>query len=254
MLYAFIPARYASTRLPGKPLIKILGKTLLERVYEGVKQSKLVDKIIILTDDNRIKESAEKFLNDRDLVVMTPIELQSGTERIAYFLENNKRETENIDFILNIQGDEPLITAEIIDTISKITKKCTDQTPMATLYNVSNNKNSFFDKNTVKLVKDVEGNALYFSRAPIPHFKQEPQNIEFLKHIGIYGYKKDFLIKYINLRYKNLETQESLEQLRVLENGYKILVSKIEKDLVGVDTEEDLKRVEKILSKTLNYE
>ena len=248
MLYAFIPARYASTRLPGKPLIKILGKTLLERVYLGVKQSNQVDKVIILTDNNRIKESAGSFLEDNDIIAITPEELSSGTERIAYFLENNPLEYNKIDFLLNIQGDEPLIDAKTVDTIASLTKSCTDHTPMSTLYKSSTDKDLFFDRNTVKLVKDVDGNALYFSRAPIPYFKTEPSKIEFLKHIGIYGYKKDFLKKYINLRYKNLEKLESLEQLRVLENGYKIATAEIEIDLVGVDTEEDLKRVEKIIS------
>jgi len=234
-----IPARYASTRLPGKPLIEINGKPLIQWVFENAMKSQLKDEIYIATDDKRIMERAKAFGAD---VIMTSMDCSSGTERTYEAIKEKEA-----DIIVNVQGDEPFIRYDMIDILfSEIKKK---RIYMATLCCKINDISEFVDPNTVKVVLNKKGYALYFSRSPIPYFRNssDTQKKIVYKHIGIYGYTKDFLKRYINMKRGFLEEAESLEQLRVLENGYKIKVLITEYDGFGIDTKDDLKKAEKYL-------
>jgi 3-deoxy-manno-octulosonate cytidylyltransferase (CMP-KDO synthetase) len=251
-----IPARYASTRLPGKPLKRIGNKPLIQWVYEGAKGSRLKDGILIATDDERIRDAALSFGAD---VVMTAPSCESGTERVYEAIKGSDAE-----IIVNLQGDEPFIRGDMIDELFSVIEK--EHLDMATLSCLIGHEGEYRDPNTVKVVLDRLGFALYFSRSPIPYFKamhQSPitnnhsplttyhlpltthHSITY-KHIGIYGYSRSFLEKFVNTEKGVLEEAESLEQLRVLENGYKIKVLVTVYDGFGIDTEEDLERFAKI--------
>lgn len=232
-----IPARYGSTRLEGKPLMDICGKTMIERVYRRAKKSNL-DRVIVATDDERIACEVEKFGE----VVMTSKNHKNGTSRICEVIDKIK----GYDVVINIQGDEPLIEPEMINTLIEVFKK--EDIPMATLKYKLDNLEDIKNPNFVKVVVDKDDNAIYFSRSPIPYPRE--MNIDnYYKHIGIYGYKTDFVKKYMGMPQAPLEKSESLEQLRVLENGYKIKVLETKYKILGVDTLEDLENVRKYIEK-----
>jgi 3-deoxy-manno-octulosonate cytidylyltransferase (CMP-KDO synthetase) len=242
MIIGIIPSRYASTRLPGKPLIKIAGKTLIERVYRRAEMSDL-KKIIVATDDNRIEEEVASFGGN---VVLTG-EHYSGTDRIA-----EAAEKELCDAVVNIQGDEPLISPDIINIIAGSLR----DNPWADITTAASeieNTTEIDDPNVVKVVFDVNGRALYFSRSRIPFNKKSDNkpHIKYYKHIGIYGYRKEFLKKFISMK-SSLETAESLEQLRALENGYSIHVSQVNYTGAAVDTIEDIAKVESMIRNSVN--
>jgi 3-deoxy-manno-octulosonate cytidylyltransferase (CMP-KDO synthetase) len=234
---AIIPARYSSSRLPGKPLKDICGKTMVQRVYEQVKKVSLVDKVIVATDDQRIFNKVKSFKGN---VIMTSKDHKTGTDRLAEVAA--KIET---DIIVNVQGDEPLIKPLVIK--SAIEPLLTDDSlKMSTLKHLINDEEEINNPNVVKVITDKNNNAIYFSRSKIPYARNS-QKFNYYKHIGLYVYRSDFLLKFAEMKPTPLEIQESLEQLRVTENGYKIKVIETEYDSIGVDTEEDLDKVRNIL-------
>ena len=231
-----IPARYSSSRFPGKPLAKILGMSLIERVYQRAILSGL-DKVLVATDDHRIENEILSFGGN---VVMTG-EHVSGTDRVAEACKNEK-----CDIVVNIQGDEPLINPEVINTVIKSLKANT-WADISTAATIITNKYKVDDPNIVKVVFNKEGKSIYFSRSRIPYNRS--LNTDYYKRIGIYAYKKEFLNKFVELPQSNLEISESLEQLRAIENNYNIHVSVVEYDSIGVDIPSDIKNVEDILKK-----
>jgi 3-deoxy-manno-octulosonate cytidylyltransferase (CMP-KDO synthetase) len=235
-----IPARYTSVRLPGKPLRDINGKPLIQWVYEKARESKLQNKIIIATDDERILEAARTFGAE---AVMTSPECKSGTDRVYDAMKGQDGDT-----IINLQGDEPFIRADMLDTLFSAIER--DKLNMATLCCPLKDETEHLDPNTVKVVLDKDGFALYFSRSPIPHIR-EKRRAPIYKHIGIYGFERSFLEQFVSLGKSRLEETESLEQLRVLENGYGIKVLTTQYEGFGIDTEADLERAKSILAKTL---
>lgn len=230
-----IPARFASTRLPGKPLLKVLNKPIIQWVWEKAKMAKLADSVIIATDSELIYEVAKTFTDE---VEMTSENHKSGSDRIA---EVAKRHPE-FDYIVNLQGDEPLIKPESIDEIIKALQTGAD---ISTLIRVLKDEEDINNPNCVKCVVDNNNFALYFSRSKIPYERNSNQ-AEFYGHIGIYGYTRDALLKMTSTPQSMLEKAESLEQLRALQSGLKIKTIKVDFVPVGIDTEEDLKKFEKI--------
>lgn len=236
-----IPARYESTRLPGKPLREIAGKPMIVRVYERAKLAKYMTDVIVATDDERIKNAVE---NAGGVAVLTRKDHKTGTDRLAEVANKYN----NIDIIINVQGDEPLIDPKIIDNLAKLFEE-DENLQMATVKTEIKNEEDMKNPNNVKVVTDKNGYALYFSRSLLPYPRKEGIS-KVYKHIGIYAYRRDFLLKYAKMPSAPLEETESLEQLRVLENGHKIKVIETDKEFVGVDTEEDLKKVNEIYAKT----
>lgn len=243
-IVGIIPARYASTRLPAKALIEICGTPMVQRVYERAKKSRLIDRVIVATDDPRIEEVILRYGGD---VMMTPATCTSGSDRCAVVAQ-----TLDADLIVNIQGDEPLIPPTMID--EAIQPLIDDQTIlMGTIVRPITEPEELCDPAVVKVVMDREGYALYFSRSVIPTVREVPDRSrwpgfhEFYKHFGLYVYRKDFLIQYSTLSATPLEKAENLEQLRVLEYGYKIRVTVTHDDSIAVDTAEDLARVMNII-------
>ncbi len=243
-----IPARYQSSRLPGKPLVDIGGKPMIQWVYEQSLKSG-AERVIIATDDERIEAKAKEF---GALVCMTSDQHESGTERLAEVVEKMAIVRDQI--IVNVQGDEPLIPPIIIRQVANNLAN-NDQAPMATLAVEINDESEVFNPNAVKVVTDVDGFALYFSRASIPwdrdNFTATDKRIvqPLLRHIGIYAYRAGFINTYINWQPSILEQVESLEQLRVLWYGEKIHVDvAIESPPAGVDTPQDLEIVRRIVT------
>jgi len=236
-IIAIIPARFNSSRFPGKPLVDIKGKSMIQRVYENVKDSNLIDQVVVATDDMRIGEAVKAFKGE---YILTSSSHVNGTSRIA-----EAAERVDADIIINVQGDEPLVEAEILDELIK-PFLTTENTVMATLKAKLTEENLINDPNVVKVITDVNGNAVYFSRSVIP-FNRDGVSQTYYKHIGIYAYSKDFLLKYVTLPPSDLELAESLEQLRALENGYPIYVSEVENELISIDTPEDLDRLERYM-------
>ncbi|HUU37323.1 MAG TPA: 3-deoxy-manno-octulosonate cytidylyltransferase [Candidatus Desulfaltia sp.] len=232
---AVIPVRYDSNRFPGKALAPILGKPMIQWVYEGVKQARLVDRVIIATDDRRIQEAARGFGVE---AVMTSRDHGSGTERTAEV-------SQDIDnkIIIDIQGDEPMITGRLVDSLVEVLQD--EVISMASLMTRVDDLGLIDDPNMVKVVVDREGYALYFSRSPLPYQATD----FFYLHIGIYGFQRDFLLRFSGLRPSRLETAEKLEQLRVLENGFRIRMIEVSHPALSVDTPQDIIRVEEILRK-----
>ena len=237
-----IPARYASTRFPGKPLATINGKTMIQRVYE---QAKLVIKdVYVATDDRRIADEVNRFGGK---VVMTSANHQSGTDRIAEAIDIiHSNSTIQFDVIINIQGDEPFIQPEQIEEI----KSCfnTPGTNLATLIKKIDSNSDIFNINKPKVIINKNKQAIYFSRSPIPFLRNIDQSQwhlkhDYYKHIGMYAYKTEILQELTKLEQSNLEIAESLEQLRWIENGFNITVAITEFETLGVDTPEDLKRI-----------
>lgn len=232
-----IPARYSSTRLPGKPLAMIAGKPMIERVYERAKQAKRPSTVLVATDHQLVYDAVKRFGGN---VMMTSPNHPTGTDRLA---EVAVKYTD-ADIIINVQGDEPLIAPEVIDLLAS----AFDEDPelnMATLM-TEMDKSEYNLPSAVKVVTSLTGYALYFSRSLIPYPRStKPGNSQLpvYKHIGIYAYRRDFLLKYAALSPTPLEQTESLEQLRALEHGYKIKVLETEFKSIGVDTPEDLEKV-----------
>ena len=231
-----IPARYASTRLPGKPLLTVKNKPIIQYVYEAAKKSKLASKVIIATDDERIYKAANSFNADCE---MTSANHKCGSDRIAEVALRH----DEFDYILNLQGDEPQITPEVIDLAIEALIKEQD-TDISTLVREITSIEQIENPNCVKCVFDNNFNALYFSRCPIPYKRNENKS-PYYAHIGIYGYKKSSLIKMTQLNQTNLELQESLEQLRALQNGMKIKVAITNLNPTGIDTIEDYEKFKK---------
>lgn len=231
-----IPARYDSTRLPGKPLKDICGKPMICRVYERAKLSELADEIIVATDDERILQAVEK---NSGRAMMTSKNHKTGTDRLAEVAEKFP----DAEIIVNVQGDEPLIEPTLID---KLIEQFADKNlQMATVATEITEDEEMNNPNNVKVVLDKNNNALYFSRSLIPYPRNKNKS-KVYKHIGIYAYRKNFLLDYAKMNPTDLEQAESLEQLRALENGYKIRVIISDCKFIGVDTEEDLKLVNEI--------
>ncbi|MFC1844748.1 3-deoxy-manno-octulosonate cytidylyltransferase [Thermodesulfobacteriota bacterium] len=240
---AIIPARYHSNRFEGKPIAPILGKPMIQHVYERALSVPLLSRVVIATDDERIADCVRSFKGE---VVMTKADHASGTDRLAEAA--TILQIPEQDVVVNIQGDQPLFPAEVIEQVARPLLE--DPTlPMSTLIYKIVRKEEIGDPNHVKTVFDRNNNALYFSRSPIP-FQRDPNQITeptYYKHLGFYGYRKGFLLTFVSLPEGEWERFEKLEQLRALEFGYRIKVILTEYDSVEVDTEKDLRRVEEIL-------
>lgn len=236
-----IPARYASTRLKGKVLADINGKPMIQHVWERAKKSRELQDVIIAVDDERILQKAKEF---GAKAVLTAKEHASGSDRVAEAAKSLE-----VDVIINIQGDEPLIDPKAIDALAKAMKD-DSSCSMATLIKTIEDEKEINDPNVVKVVIDHQENALYFSRAPIPYHRDQKAfgSNRCYKHLGIYAYRKEFLLKFISLPKSFLEKTEQLEQLRVLEAGYKIKTVLTDMETISVDTEADLIRVRKFLT------
>ncbi len=237
-----IPSRYAATRLPGKPLVMLAGKPMVQRVYEQAKLAQTVHRVLVATDDQRIVDAVQAFGGEAR---MTRSDHRTGTERIAEVAAH-----EPGDVFVNVQGDEPLIDPVAIDTaVAALLEDPPAQ--IATVATPIRHVPDIMDPNVVKTVLDFDSNALYFSRAPIPWVRdtQQKVHVKYWKHLGLYVFQRDALLEYPTLPQGELEKIEQLEQLRWLENGWRIRVSEVEHDAASVDVPEDVTRVEKLLQK-----
>jgi 3-deoxy-manno-octulosonate cytidylyltransferase (CMP-KDO synthetase) len=242
--FAVIPARYGSSRLPGKLILPeaktLTGRFLIEHVYFRVREARGIQGVLVATDDQRIFDVVKGFGGE---VVMTSPEHESGTDRVAEVARKIKA-----DIIVNVQGDEPEVHPEMVDAVAEVLRK-DKEAVMGTLANVIDSGEEYRDPHAVKVVMDKEGHALYFSRAPIPYTAswngrstQGTAKGVYYKHLGIYSYLRDFLLRYPQLPRSPLEEVEKLEQLRALYNGYKIKVEITPHRCSGVDTREDFNR------------
>lgn len=234
-----IPARYASSRFPGKPLVVIEGKTMIQRVYEQVRKSKKLDDVVVATDDERITAHVRDFGGQ---VVMTAASHQTGTDRCAEVISK----LPGFDVAINIQGDEPFIDPGQIELLTSCFEHT--ETAIATLVKAINSEDELFNVNIPKVVRNTKGEAVYFSRQTIPflrNVKQEKwlETHTFYKHIGIYAYRCSVLQELTELPISPLEQAEALEQLRWLENGYRIQTAVTETETIAVDTQQDLDRI-----------
>jgi len=243
-----IPARLNSTRLPNKVLLDLKGKTVLQRVYDQCLKAKNIDEVYIATDSKEVQDSCLNFTTN---IIMTDKTHQSGTDRIAQAIEDIE-----CDAIINIQGDEPFIEPSLIDELA-ITLKSKDIVMISALHKIEKVED-LKNPNVVKITIDKNNNALYFSRSIIPHHRDEwnsllnhhttiPKALKFYRHLGIYGYTKEFLVKYSKMEQSYLEKLEKLEQLRVLENGYNIKMIETNYNSIGIDTKEDYEKALEIL-------
>jgi len=252
---AIIPARFNSTRFPGKPLATLKGKIIIQHVYEHVLSAKLIDSVLVATDDKRIFDAVTLF---GGTAVMTSRGHASGTDRIAEAAEKIK-----CGYIINVQGDEPFIRPEMVDEVVELLYN-DDRVSISTLAKRTTDINEIFSPDVVKVVTNHEGFAMYFSRSPIPFYRDEWKkmkqgsgvsqvsgekgseipNIFCYKHIGIYGYRKNTLLQFTSMTRGRLEEIEKLEQLRALEAGMKIRVKETQYDTFGIDTIDDLRKAE----------
>ena len=237
-----IPARYGSTRFPGKPLALIAGKPLIQHVVEQCRKARTLSDVVVATDDPRIAEAARPFCR----VELTRPDHPSGTDRVAEVATRSEA-----DAVVNVQGDEPLIPPAVIDAVAG----ALDRWEMATAATLIRRPEDYDNPNVVKVVADAAGRALYFSRRTIPYLREAASRpvreqlaaFPFLKHLGIYGYRRDTLLRLVRWPVSPLESAEKLEQLRALEHGIAIAVVQVDYDGVGVDTPEDVARVEQVL-------
>jgi 3-deoxy-manno-octulosonate cytidylyltransferase (CMP-KDO synthetase) len=244
-IIGIIPARYASSRFPGKPLALIAGKPLIQRVVEQCQQAKSLSEVIVATDDARIAEVAQNYCR----VEMTRADHPSGSDRIAEVASRC-----DCDAVVNIQGDEPLIESAVIDAVAGALAR----EEMSTAAALIKNPAEYDNPNVVKVVVNAAGRALYFSRRTIPYLREAASRsvneqlaaFPFLKHLGIYGYRRETLLRLVKFPMSPLEEAEKLEQLRALENGIQIAVMKVDYDSVGVDVPEDVGWVERIIKTT----
>lgn len=237
---AIIPARFASTRFPGKPLVDIQGKPMVQHVYEKAIASSLFEKVIVATDDERIQKAVIGFGGE---VAMTKPDHQSGTDRCGEVINQLEEE---YDVVINIQGDEPFIHQSQLEELIDLFKSTPAQ--IGTLKKRLSNVGDVFNPNVVKVVAGIDKRALYFSRNPIPYVRDSDQSDwlskqQFFKHLGLYGYKSEVLKELVKLEPSELEKSESLEQLRWLQNGYQIFISETNHESIGIDTPEDLKKL-----------
>ncbi len=246
-IIGIIPARYASTRFPGKPLALVAGKPLVQHVVEQFQKAKTLSDVIVATDDTRIWEVTQNFCRTE----MTSPDHPSGTDRLAEVVGRCE-----CDAVVNIQGDEPLIMPEVIDVVADELAKAEMSTAAARIHALEEYENP----NVVKVVVNAAGRALYFSRRTIPYVRDAASGsvagqlaaFPFLKHIGIYGYRREALLRLVEFPVSSLEQAEKLEQLRALENGMSIAVVRVDYDSIGVDVSADVRRVEKILVEMQN--
>ncbi len=241
-IIGMIPARYGSTRFPGKPLALIKGKTLIQRTYENGSKCPLLDALYVATDDPRIFDHVISFGGK---AVMTSPNCPTGTERLAEAIRAN---FSSVDIIINIQGDEPLLEPKVIENVVKILEE-DPVAVMSTAVVKIRSAEEALSRSVNKCVMDEKGNALYFSRGLIPHGHSgtwQP-DITYYKHLGIYGYRRDFLFHYAELSPTPLQQAEDLEQLKVLEHGFRIKVAIVESDSIGVDRPEDINKIEQLL-------
>lgn len=247
-----IPARFASTRLMGKPLADIGGKSLLQHTFEGASKSKLLNKIVIAVDDDQVFKTVKSF---GGIASMTPKDCATGSDRIAIVAQEFPR----ADIIVNIQGDEPFISGMMIDQAIE-PLLFDEEVNVSTLAKSIDNIDELKSDSVVKVVFDYRNFALYFSRSPIPFVRDAKNDDElfekakFYKHIGLYVYRRDYLLKFTQLQPTDLEQWEKLEQLRMLENGFKIKIVETEYDSFSVDTPEDLEKARKIFNKQKKIE
>ncbi len=233
---AVIPARMESARLPGKVLVDILGAPMILHVLERVKRAKKIDKIIVATDSYQVQSTVT---DNGGVAVMTRSDHTCGSDRIAEVAEGQPE----FDTVVNIQADQPMIHPQAIDDlIEGFQKYASPNTPMATLVKKITKQEQVTDPNTVKVIFDRKGHAIYFSRAAIP-YRMDGRGPSFYKHVGVYLYRRDFLLGFRDLPPSALEASERLEQLRVLESGYKIRVIKTQHECPSVENEADLNRV-----------
>jgi 3-deoxy-manno-octulosonate cytidylyltransferase (CMP-KDO synthetase) len=240
-----IPSRYGSSRLAGKPLVDLCGKTMIERVYGCSKKSELLEEVIVATDDERIYNEVKRFGGD---VEMTSPDHQSGTDRIAEVARNRGFKDE--DVIVNIQGDQPLIDAETIDNLVRplVEDKALMMSTMS--YRIIDPED-INNPACVKVITDCNGMAIYFSRLAVPYVR-DPQGVDLLKvpyykHLGLYAYRKSFLVRYSSLKPSYLEQCEKLEQLRALENGYRIKVVESKCDSAEINEPEDVEKLRQLI-------
>jgi len=234
-----IPARYASSRFPGKPLVDIGGKSMIQRVYEQVKNTSCLHEVIVATDDDRIAEHVKSFAGN---VILTASSHQSGTDRCAEVIAK----VSGFDIVINIQGDEPFINPLQIELLASCFDK--EETQIATLVKKIHTEDELFNVNIPKVVRNIAGQAIYFSRQTIPYVRGIEQKNwlskhSYFKHIGIYGYRTDVLKELTQLPISILEESEALEQLRWIEHGYTIQTAETEHETIAVDTQEDLERI-----------
>jgi 3-deoxy-manno-octulosonate cytidylyltransferase (CMP-KDO synthetase) len=253
---AVIPARYGSTRLPGKPLAAIGGKPMIQHVYESACRARVLDRVLVATDDRRIERAVLRFGGE---VMMTSKHHASGTDRLAEVARKVKA-----DWLVNVQGDLPFIHPETI--ARAVLPMQRDRTlPMATVCTPIYDSAEWRNPNVVKVLSDRAGFALYFSRAPIPYVRgasvglqgrtltrSSKRRLWGYRHLGLYVYRRDFLFKFAGLKATALERIESLEQLRALQNGYRIYVAQVDEKSIEVDTWADLKKAERYLKRQLN--
>jgi len=234
---AVIPARYDSSRFPGKALADICGKPMIQHVYERAQKASSPRRVVVATDDERILKAVLNFNGE---AVMTARTHRSGTDRLAEVAREDSS-----DLFINIQGDEPLIEPDMIDQVVRPLLE-DSEIPMGTLKHKIKDQDELKSPHVVKVVTDLNDLALYFSRAPVPYFRREEKGV-YYRHIGVYAYRREFLLKFASLRPTPLEQAEELEQLRALENGFKIKVVETEYESIGVDTPDDLREVLKRL-------
>lgn len=235
-----IPARYNSTRFPGKPLVIIKDKPMIEHVWRGVSDTGLVDHVVVATDDKRIMDTVQSFGGE---AVMTGRHHKSGTDRCGEAIQKIEHDINDYDIVINIQGDEPKVAAEHIQLVLDTFKN--PETQIATLKKKITSLAELNSTNTVKVVCGLNGDALYFSRQPLPYLRGLAKETwlrrhSFYKHIGIYAFRREVLQKIVQLEQTPLEKCESLEQLRWMENGYRISVRETNKESVAIDMPEDL--------------
>lgn len=236
---ALIPARFGSTRLPGKALLDIAGKPMIQHVYERTAAADGIADVLVATDDQRVVNAVEEF---GGRAVMTRADHQTGTDRLAEVAAGL-----TCDLVVNVQGDEPLIASQSIEIAVQPLLDRPD-VPMSTLREALVDRAALEDPNAVKVVVDQDDFALYFSRSPIPYRRDADQPLAYWRHIGLYVYRREFLLHYAQLSPTPLQQAESLEQLRALEHGYRIICPETPHHALGVDTPADLERVRQLLA------
>jgi len=235
---AVIPARYESTRYPGKPLIDLAGKTMIRRVYEGVQKSNLISKVIVATDDQRILDEVESFGGD---AAMTGAHHVNGTGRCVELASS----LDSFDVVINVQGDEPLIRSEQLDAL--INSFQDNAVDISTLAIASSSESDFLNENRIKVVMDTNNDALYFSRSAIPNQSKTKNPVTFYKHIGIYAFRREILLETQNMEPCAIEFSESLEQLRWMHFGKKIRIVPTNVETPNIDSPEDVDKVLRLL-------
>lgn len=236
---AVIPARYASSRLPGKPLVPLAGKPMIQHVWERARRAQGISRVLVATDDGRILQAVRQFGGE---AMMTRADHRSGTGRVAEVAAHSSEE-----IVINVQGDEPLVDPAAISALAGAFDDA--EVSLATLCTPIRDQRDIMAPNIVKVVLDFQGDALYFSRAPIPWIRGDgrPRAPRHLKHLGLYAFRRETLLEFLTLPPGELEELEQLEQLRWLENGYRIRVVVTDYDSVSVDVPDDVPRVEKLL-------